>query len=744
MQLARWPNTGFAKMGKVLDRGSRPRWHEKPERPGKFRYVGERPERWLKAPEVFLDGYWCFKWYNECLKVAKIDPVEKSITFAVPHIYGVGGPSGGEFFALGLLEELDSPGEYYLDRKKGLLYFWPPAELKGKAIALSVLQKPLVTITDASHVTLRDLTFEVSRGAAIQISGGEENLIAGCTIRNLAMDAVRISEGKHNGITGCEMSHLGGGGISLSGGDRATLTPCGNFAYNNHIHHFGELYRTHHDAINLHGCGCRATHNLIHDAPHHAMDFGGNDHLVEFNEVYRVCMETDDAGAIYTGRNWAVQGTVIRYNFWHDIGGGPAVGNQAIYLDDCAAGTTCFGNVICRVGRAFLLGGGRDNIIKNNVIVDCRVPIHIDNRGIGIAKRKDENWGTLTHEFKTLPVTGALWARRYPHLPTYLTDQPGYPKYNEVENNLIVRCGNMHLAKEARELSVIRNNLKTDDDPGFVNAAAFDFTLKPGAMVFKKLPGFQPIPFAEIGPKLDEYRKTMPLLAPAISPTSRAFVGAMDVTIATRFPGMTIRYTLDGSDPTPASPIYGKPIRLTQTTTVKARTFSGHEFSDVAEGTFSAMLLGPGHGIYMSDLEPVDTFVHGGLKRDIGYTGRPITLGGTVYSKGLTTHAETRPGGGGAQVTYALAGGLEAARRFKALVGLDGSADKRGSCAFIVEVLRRGQWEKLFESPVLKGGQSPVAIDVDISGAEQIRLRVTDGGDGISSDHAVWAAAMLQ
>lgn len=744
MQIARWPNEGFARMGEVLDPGSKPREGEKPDRPGKIRYQGDRPERWLKAPEVYLDGYWCFKWYNEVLKVAQIDPTERSITFTVPHMYGVGGPSGGEFFALNLLEELDSPGEYYLDRQQGLLYFWPPAELKGKAIGLSVLQDPLFTMTDVSNVTLRGLTFEVSRGAAINMSGGENNLIAACTIRNLANDAIRIADGRNNGVTACELAHLGGGGVSLSGGDRATLTKCGNFASNNHIHHFGELYRTHHDAINLNGCGCQATHNLIHDAPHHAMDFGGNDHLIEFNEVYRVCMETDDAGAIYTGRNWTVQGNIIRYNFWHDIGGGPTVGNQAIYLDDCAAGTTCYGNVICRVGRGFLIGGGRDNMIKNNVIVDCRIPIHIDNRGVGIAATQDENWGTLTREFETLPIKGELWAQRYPHLPTYLEDQPGYPKYNEVESNLIVRCGKLNLAKEAQELSTIQNNLETNDDPGFVNAATLDFALTPEAAVFKQLPDFKVIPFAEIGPKLDQYRQTMPLLIPTISPTPQAFVGDMEVSIGTRFPGATIRYTLDGSDPTEKSPVYDKPIKLTRAATVKARGFSGHDSTEAAESIFKAMLLGPDHGVYLSDLEATEVVAHGGLKRDTNYSGKPISLSGKTYAKGLSTHTLADPQGEGASATYTLSGGLAAARRLKALVGVDDTADGRGSCVFLVEVLRKGQWEKLFESPVVKAGQAPVAIEVDVTAAEKLRLRVTNGGDNNFSDHATWAEAMLQ
>ena len=455
-------------------------------------------------------------------------------------------------------------------------------------------------------------------------------------------------------------------------------------------------------------------------------------------------METDDAGAIYTGRNWTVQGNIIRYNFFHDIGGGPAVGNQAIYLDDCAAGTTCYGNIISRVGRAFLIGGGRDNIVENNVIIDCPVPLHIDNRGVGIANTQDENWGTLTGEFKTLPIMEEPWKSRYPHLPTYLTDQPGYPKYNLVTRNLIVRCGKMNLAKEAQELSTFTDNYATGEDPGFVDAGHLNFSLKPGALAFARIPGLKAIPFARIGPVLDQYRRALPVLIPNLDPVPGGFLGAATVTIGTRYPTGEVRYTLDGSEPSARSALYARPLRLTKTTTVKARAFGGGEGTEVVEGTYRLMQLGEGHGVYLSELDPLEAFAHGDLRRNLGYTGKPISLKGEVYELGLTTHAETTPEGGRAQVVYALSGGLRAAKRFRAWIGVDDSGGKEGSCVFIVEAHRGGQWQKLFESPVLRVGGDPVEVNVEIAGADQLRLRVTDGGDGISSDHAVWADARLQ
>ena len=66
-----------------------------------------------------------------------------------------------------------------------------------------------------------------------------------------------------------------------------------------------------------------------------------------------------------------------------------------------------------------------------------------------------------------------------------------------------------------------------------------------------------------------------------------------------------------------------------------------------------------------------------------------------------------------------------------------------GSVSFIVEAQRQGKWERVFESPVLKYGQSR-EVNVDIHGADQVRLLTTDGGDNTFGDHAVWADAKLQ
>jgi hypothetical protein len=101
--------------------------------------------------------------------------------------------------------------------------------------------------------------------------------------------------------------------------------------------------------------------------------------------------------------------------------------------------------------------------------------------------------------------------------------------------------------------------------------------------------------------------------------------------------------------------------------------------------------------------------------------------------------------GGRGQITYVLAGGLRKSRLLRAIVGVEDSAqaDHQGSAAFVVAVYRGGKWEQLYESKVLKLGET-ADVEVDITGAEQLRLTTTDGGDNIYSDYAVWADARIR
>jgi hypothetical protein len=75
--------------------------------------------------------------------------------------------------------------------------------------------------------------------------------------------------------------------------------------------------------------------------------------------------------------------------------------------------------------------------------------------------------------------------------------------------------------------------------------------------------------------------------APVISSPSGEFVRALPVTLDGVSPGLAVHYTLDGSDPTVASPVYTDPIIIERTTAIRARSFHGGlPVSSITEARF--------------------------------------------------------------------------------------------------------------------------------------------------------------
>lgn len=498
MTLARWPNEGFIKITGVVEPGTNN------SRTGKFMYENDRLRRWVGEKDAWLHGYWYWNWSDQRHEIESIDTKKRIISVKPPyHKYGY--HVGQRFYGLNILAELDRPGEWYLDREAGILYFWPPGKI-GKGDAVVSVAPSIVTLKNVSHVTFRRLTLEACRGTAVTIKGGNRNHLVNCTLRNTGSDAVQISHATKSGVFGCEIYNTGDGGISLNGGSRKTLTPAGLYAENNHIYLFGRWNRMYEPAINLSGVGNRAAHNLIHDAPHMAIGFDGNNHLIEFNEIYNVCYESNDAGAIYAGRNWTMRGTVIRHNYLHDISGLRGRGCVGIYLDDMFSGTTIYGNVFYRVTRAAFIGGGRDCIVENNIFVECPRAMHIDSRGMGWAKESVKT--TMKKRLEEMPYLSETWHKRYPNLVNILSDNPAAPKGNIVTRNIFVgnEWNDIHL--KARMYVTLKDNL-INVDPHFTDKPPKNFQLRDDSPAYNL--GFKPIPFEKIGLYKDDHRRELPV-----------------------------------------------------------------------------------------------------------------------------------------------------------------------------------------------------------------------------------------
>jgi parallel beta-helix repeat protein len=441
LTLARWPNIdehgGFAAIGSLVDPGSAPRngWDDvplerrvtEPARGGVFVPAdGARPARWAGEPDAWALGFWNWDWSHEQLPIAKVDATSGAVTLAMPHTYGLA--QRGKFFVRNVLSELDSEGEYWIDRGEGIVYAWLPAGAAESECAVSLLGEPMLVLDRVRGAEIRGISFECTRGAVISARSCEGVRIESCAFANTGTRAVAL-DGHANTLARCAFRDIGGTGVLLTGGDRPTLARGDSAVEDCTFRECGRVLRSYSPAVVVEGVGNRVSHCAITRHPHIALWFRGNDHLVEANEFSEVVYETGDAGAVYVGRDWTAQGTVIRGNLFHDIRGSDARFQNAVYLDDMSSGITVEDNVFVRCNWGVLVGGGRDNTLRRNTFVSCAKAVSWDARGVGwMAKEiEDPSTSTLLRTYAAMPVSSDVWKSRYPNLGDYLTFDFGRP-----------------------------------------------------------------------------------------------------------------------------------------------------------------------------------------------------------------------------------------------------------------------------------------------------------------------------
>jgi hypothetical protein len=496
MTLARWPDDS------VTDPKSSFVTTAAPVTATTFAYAGDRPARWPSGA-VWLHGFWGNAWADQHLPAAKIDTAQRTITLGQAPTYTL--QADRPFYAYNLLEEITAPGEWYLDRATGILYLYPPHDLAGADIVVSMLAGPLVRLSSgASYITLRDTTLEATRAELIDVRGGAHDVLEGLTLRNAGTDGASL-DGTQLLVKHAHVYGIGEQGIAIGGGDRLTLVGAGDAVEGSYIHDFARWSWTYNPAIRVSGVGNAVRNNLLSDAPHAAILFSGNDHVIELNEVHHVCRSTSDSGAVYAGRDWSYRGNVIRHNFFHDISTWqPGSGVHAVYLDDTLAGIRVEGNVFYGVsGTALKHGGGRDDVFVNNVIAHSGRAFATDARGsTGNAKYN------LLDRLEAVGYQKDPWKTRYPECAAIpdswaTLTAPGslwlYPQGTVFSRNIGFK--NTTFTSETSNATSYFTEMKdnvADMDPKFADESKLDLSLLPGSPALA-IPGFVPIPFDKIG-----------------------------------------------------------------------------------------------------------------------------------------------------------------------------------------------------------------------------------------------------
>ncbi len=493
--LARWPNSTFTRAGLVKgDTELPPTFRGKRgTKEGVFQYSDQRQDRWAYENEVYLGGYWFWDWADEYQKVKRVDAGSNLLHLAEPY-HRFGYKDSLRYFGVNLFCEIDQPGEWYLNRKEGKLFWYPPlcVNPEDALVALSLFSAPfMIELKDCSYVTLQGLAFEQGRGSAVLISGGKNCLIKNCRVEGFGQDGIHVEGGSGHGISGCLIRTLGFRGIDMKGGDRKSLQPANYSIGHTIVEHFSLFKRTYEPAVYLEGCGMQVFNNRFSHSSSSAMRLEGNDFIIEYNEISKVVDESDDQGALDMWYNPSYRGIVVRYNRFSDITGGTHSGAAGVRLDDMISGVLVFGNIFERCGSKMFGGvqihGGKDNVVENNLFYKCHAAVTFHSWGEERWLKELDTLAVQKKIFEEVDIRSSLYLNKYPELKSIRENAD----LNTIKNNLIIDCKGQFLRNKAGVQRLINNTAPESEGKTVEECCSPEF-----------LSQFQlkPIPWQQIGP----------------------------------------------------------------------------------------------------------------------------------------------------------------------------------------------------------------------------------------------------
>ncbi len=520
--LAQWPNgkENFVRWEDVVTVGGKSESAQDLNVKGVFKYSGNVPDRWSNESDWWIGGYPTSDYRYERNSVYAIDTENKTITLATPTTgglkqyghYASNADRSRRWKAFNLPEEIDVPGEWYIDPENLILYYYPIDESLS-SLELSVLKNPIVSIKNASYIGFSGIEFSQSRNYAIDMTDVSNITVDKCTFKNLDRGAIRtISVNKSqrdavwwqkqyidaaNGsvISNCTFNNIGGTCISLSGGNVDTLTP-GNCVIENNVIYDYSYNLGQSPAISVGGCGNIIRNNNISKGAFHAINYAGNDHKILYNEIYDVNRIVDDVGAIYSGRSYLNRGTEIAYNYIHDIQPQPVEGmnfgfSVGIYWDDSLCGQYAHHNII-KDALVGVYSCGQHNRFDNNVLINCtrknaggiNYSTNYEKSALDESGRVAKTWRPQYDSLEDKTI----YSEKYSHFDEGLQDE--YAVINawaEIKGNINVNSDtfiapSVYTYGEYEEYNV-------SECYDFNDAANGDYTIKPNTETAATLPG---------------------------------------------------------------------------------------------------------------------------------------------------------------------------------------------------------------------------------------------------------------
>ena len=362
-------------------------------------------------------------------------------------------------------------------------------------------------------------------GDALRLKGAEHCTIERNRFYALGCNAIYLAgHNFRNLIQDNEISYAGANGICLLG--TRHKHPMFNQVTDNYIHHIGALNKYVAGVFLGMSDGNLVAHNRIEHVPHHAVNLSNNPtgrNIVEYNLIRHACQEINDTGAI---NSWMEQpasqdaerdGHLIRYNYIADTFSFRAaygkVGKEmgwtnGIYLDNYTSNSFIYGNIIVRCQNGIQLHAGKNNMIENNIFVNCLNNL-TSMQGYGFPYWRDmQGFMTGNHVvrnnfYQTAPAAVVYglnrgWTERtFAQCDDNLFFQPDGGKYALQDTRKVQEAERIGTLEQWRRLGYDRRSVVVD--PLFVRPDNDDYRLRPDSPALKL--GFVPIDVTKIGPR---------------------------------------------------------------------------------------------------------------------------------------------------------------------------------------------------------------------------------------------------
>jgi hypothetical protein len=395
------------------------RWHttvgggfrgtDKPELKLKMQYKRGDLGPWLDVNNAELTIY--HMWDDSVVGLRSHDPENQTLAFSSPTTYPPGAFGVRTYAVWNVREGMRRPGQWYLDRTRGMVVYWPlPGEDMAKIQAVAPTAESVIRIDGTEPVPVASVTLRglgVSATTTPLVTGGwaagafkgavEARFARECRFFGLRVAAVggqgiRLRNCAGGAIERCEVTEAGAGGIY-------DLVGVGNRIADNRLVGIGRVYSSA-IGIRLVGSGQMrpdshdnvVCHNEVRDAPYAGIEFDGLRNRYESNLVQEVMKVLKDGGAFYgAGRENVIRGNVVRgipagkpaHAYYIDELGEKCLveGNVAF---DCewpmnmhmATGNTIRNNLFVSQGRSRLtFGRCRDFVLERNLVVAAEIEV---------------------------------------------------------------------------------------------------------------------------------------------------------------------------------------------------------------------------------------------------------------------------------------------------------------------------------------------------------------------------------